>query len=107
MCDTQTLVPIPDFLWESGEVSGFDPTHPEFGLDDQGRRCLRLDDCIIPAITALWSIGVVTVSCCCGHSDGTNGVLTIRTVAAKHRIGTMLIRVEEYDRLRAAESRTY
>jgi hypothetical protein len=101
MCDTQTLVPIPDVLWESGEVAGFDPGHPEFGLDDQGRRCLALDTCIVPAVHALWAAGVITVSCCCGHSDGTNGVITIKTVAATQRIGTMLIRVEEYDRLRA------
>ncbi|HEY5420131.1 MAG TPA: hypothetical protein VIL10_05305 [Marmoricola sp.] len=94
-------MPIPDVLWESGEVAGFDPGHPEFGLDDQGRRCLALDTCIVPAVHALWAAGVITVSCCCGHSDGTNGVITIKTVAATQRIGTMLIRVEEYDRLRA------
>lgn len=101
MCDTQTLVPIPDFLWQSGEVAGFDPAHPEFGLDAEGRRCLALDTCIVPFIQALWDVGAVTVSCCCGHSDGTNGVITIRTVAARERIGTMLVRVEEYDALRA------
>src|SRR4051812_31458519 len=103
MCDQTTLIPIPDFLWESGEVAGFDPAHPEFGLDGDGRRCLSLDTCIVPAILALWEIGVATVSCCCGHSDGTNGVITLRTTAARERLGTMLVRVEEYDRLAAAE----
>lgn len=101
MCSETVLVPIPDLLWESGEIANFDPTHPEFGIDEQGRRCLALDACIVPAVKALWSIGVVTIACCCGHSDGTNGVLTIRTVGAKQRLGTMLVRVEEYDALRA------
>lgn len=71
------LVPIPEFLFEQGGIYEFDPTHPEYGIDAEGRRCLALDPCIVPAIKALWEAGIVTISCCCGHA-GRNGVITVK-----------------------------
>lgn len=75
MCREQTLVPIPQYLKHS--VS-FDATHPEFGVDDFGQECFRIDSCIVPAITALFTNGVVTRGCCCGHGSGT-GVISLVT----------------------------
>lgn len=87
MCTTRELVPIPQFLWDHGGVKmressgtdddwGFDPTHPEYGINERGEKCLALDTCIVPAIQALWAAGVVTVSCCCGHG-APHGVISI------------------------------
>lgn len=74
MCDERLLVPIPDWLEAVGGIHQFDPTHPEYGLDDQGRRCLRLDRCLVPAIEALWERRIVTTSCCCGHGEGPGSI---------------------------------
>jgi hypothetical protein len=69
LCDTRVLVPIPDLLWEADAIYEFDPTHPEYDIDDQGQRCLRLDSCLAPIVQRMWSAGIVTRSCCCGHGD--------------------------------------
>lgn len=93
MCNTQELVPIPQWLFDLGGVKmkerpddesdwGFDPTHPEYGFNDDGERCLRLDSCIVPAIKALWAAGIVTVSCCCGHDESPHGVISIQRPTA-------------------------
>lgn len=100
MCSRSELVPIPDLLWDAGAIYEFDPTHPEYGIDAEGRKCLALDACIVPAIKALWDAGVVTMSCCCGHGDPW-GVITIQTETSQGRQGAMVVRVEEYDRLTA------
>ena len=89
MCMATELVPIPQLLWDHGGVKmrerhgddsdwGFDPTHPEYGINDAGEKCLRLDACIIPAIQALWAAGIVTVSCCCGHNNPAGGVISVQ-----------------------------
>lgn len=71
------LVPIPDLVWPY--IVQFDPTHPEYGIDEQGRKCLRLDEHIVPAIKALWDAGIPTFSCCCGHggSGKQGGAITL------------------------------
>lgn len=75
MCDEQVLIPIPEkimpFIYE------FNPKHSEYGIDDQGRKCLRLDKCIVPLVKQLWSAGFNTVSCCCGHGSYGNVTLKI------------------------------
>lgn len=76
MCSTTELVPIPDYLWAAGAIYDFDPAHPEYGVNEQGERCLAIDSCIVPAVRALWSIGMVTRSCCCLHGEG-YGVITL------------------------------
>lgn len=90
MCETNELVPIPQFLFDHGGVKmredfsepdsdwGFDPTHPEYGINEAGEKCLRLDSCIVPIIKAMWAAGIVTVSCCCGHGSP-HGVVSILT----------------------------
>lgn len=81
MCwNEQELVPIPDLLWQAGAIHDFDRTHPEYGINEQGERCLVLDRCIVPAIKALWFVGVVTISCCCLHGMGF-GSITLQKVA--------------------------
>jgi len=80
MCATRTLVPIPQFL--EPFVTTFDPAHPEYGIDNEGRRCLRLDDCIIPAITALWTREIPTISCCCLHGEGFGTITLPRATLA-------------------------
>lgn len=101
MCDkVAELVPIPDLLWQAGAIYDFSPTHPEYGIDAEGRKCLAIDACIVPAIRTLWEAGVVTMSCCCGHGGGW-GVITIQTEEIKGRVGAMVVRVEDYDALTA------
>lgn len=78
MCDTTTLVPIPDFLWPY--VTMFDEHHPEYGIDEQGRRCLALDTCIVPAVIALWEKRIPTLSCCCLHGQGFGTITLPRAV---------------------------
>ncbi len=76
MCEQKRLVPIPDFLKPSVD---FDASHPEFGIDTEGRECFRMDACIVPAVEALWAAGVETTGCCCG--DGSRrGVIGLKTV---------------------------
>lgn len=65
-CET-VLVPIPDLVWPF--IYKFDPTHPEYGIDEQGRKCLALDEHVAPAVQALWAAGIPTSSCCCGHGE--------------------------------------
>jgi len=96
MCDQKMLVPIPDML----TVSGFDPTHPEFGINDDGERCLNLDACIVPAVQALWDAGIVTESCCCGHGDAW-GVIKVRSQEDPTLRGAMQLWREEYESLLA------
>lgn len=76
------LVPIPDHVWPG--VHEFDPTHPEYGIDAQGRKCLSLDACIVPVVRALWDSGYVTLSCCCGHGSGW-AVITVRPSCAPEK----------------------
>lgn len=73
----EVLVPIPDHLWPIG-IYEFKPEHPEYGIDAEGRKCLALDACIVPAVKALWAAGIVTRSCCCGHGNGW-GIITIHS----------------------------
>ena len=74
MCHKTLLMPIPPFI----EPFKFDPSHPEFGIDDEGRHCFAIDACIAPALQALWDAGIKTVGCCCGHGSGT-GVIGLDT----------------------------
>lgn len=75
MCDKPfgTLLPIPEFL---EPYVWFDGDHPEFGIDAEGRRCLAVDDCVAPALLALWEKGIPTISACCLHGCG-EGVITL------------------------------
>lgn len=81
MCKEETLVPIPDFMRHDGRcVFEFDPKHPEFGLDSEGRECFVVDSCIVPALLAIWDRGIKTSGCCCGHGSGSGviGLVTYR-----------------------------
>ena len=74
MCNSVTLVPIPnDYVWA---LENFDPTHPEYDLDEQGRKCFCIDSCIVPALLAVWAAGFKTLGCCCGHGSG-SGVISL------------------------------
>ena len=80
MCLTSTLVPIPDLLLPYyGPGSGFDPTHPEFGIDGAGRKCFAIDSCIVEAVEAVWKAGSKTLGCCCGHGQRSGGVISLDT----------------------------
>jgi len=73
MCKS-TLVPIPPHLPES--LEHFDATHPEYGYDAEGRKCFRMDGCIVDAVLAVWAAGFKTLGCCCGHGSG-HGVISL------------------------------
>lgn len=81
MCvDRKRLVPIPELLWQADAIHNFDPNHPEYALDEDGRKCLALDECIADAVQALWNAGVVTVSCCCLHGEGYGSITLGRAI---------------------------
>jgi hypothetical protein len=96
------LVPIPTFL---EPYVYFNPEHPEFGIDEQGRRCLAIDACMVDALRALWDREIPTISACCLHGAG-EGVITLPRVVEP---GTeppkpnWLQRDEALDRLAASE----
>lgn len=73
MCGTTTLVPIPE--WARAR-EWFDETHPEFGIDEEGRQCFAIDSCIVSALKAVWAAGFKTLGCCCGHGQG-SGVISL------------------------------
>jgi len=103
MCDQKTLVPIPDLLWQQTPISqAFDPDHPEFGIDDQGRQCLNLDTCIVPAVQALWAAGIPTESCCCGHGSAW-GVITIQSKEIPGLRGAQQMSRARYEELLSCE----
>lgn len=67
MCAEIELIPIPE--WAAFNLEHFDPGHPEYGLDGEGRRCFQIDRCIAPALLAVWAAGFQTLGCCCGHGQ--------------------------------------
>lgn len=92
MCDRRELVPIPAFLW--GDIYDFDPTHPEYGIDAEGRACLSLDACIVPAVVLLWEHGFRTFGCCCGHGNG-EGVISVRTLPTESGMADLRERIRQ------------
>lgn len=78
MCDKTLLVPIPDFLKADYQdvFAREEIGTTEFEIDNQGRQCFALDACIVPAVEALWALGIRTVGCCCGHGSG-HGMVSI------------------------------
>jgi hypothetical protein len=78
MCNRTEWVPIPQLLWDAHAVPGFDATSPEFGVNEDGEKCLNIDACLVPSLKALWAAGIVTEGCCCGHGSG-GGVISIQT----------------------------
>jgi hypothetical protein len=103
MCSESALVPIPPLLWDAGAVYKFDESHPEYGINEAGERCLRLDACIVPAVQALWTAGIVTLSCCCGHGDPW-GVVTIQTQVGVGQRGAIVMRAERFEEMERAEA---
>lgn len=104
MCSEVVLVPIPDLLWDRGAIFDFKPDHTEYDIDAQGRWCLRLDACIVPAVRALWQAGIATMSCCCGHGNAW-GVITVQSQEQPDARGAMVLRAERYEELQHAEAR--
>ena len=78
MCNDRQLVPIPDFLIDDGIRDAMNNAHPEYGHDAEGRMCFALDKCIVPAVEALWAVGIRTIGCCCGHGSQ-HGVISLET----------------------------
>ena len=82
MCQSRVLVPIPEFIKadplcsSASDSSVFDGG--EYAIDEQGRQCFVLDECLVPAILALWGKGIKTSGCCCGHGTG-SGVIGLVT----------------------------
>ena len=79
MCNRSELVPIPDFLITDDIRDSLNNAHPEYGhFPETNEPCFNLDACLVPAVKALWAIGVKTIGCCCGHGSG-HGVISIET----------------------------
>jgi hypothetical protein len=68
MCNEQELVPIPDHV-RVPDDKYFSGESPEFGIDTEGRKCFKMDKCIIPLVKKLWAAGFKTTGSCCGHGS--------------------------------------
>lgn len=84
MCspNDKVLVPIPATMMTEHVAEVFLcldglPLHPEYGINENGSKCFRLDRCIVPAIEALWDAGIQTSACCCGHRPDGQGVISL------------------------------
>jgi len=90
MCNNRVLVPIPDFIMADPLCSSADNPEVfdggEYAIDDQGRQCFVIDECLVPALTALWAAGIKTSGCCCGHGTGSGviGLITNYDRGGKH-----------------------
>lgn len=87
------LVPIPahmDSVLAVVKALADDATDVEFGRDEQGRACFRIDGCIVDALKAVWAAGYKTLGCCCGHGQNAGGIITIDngTFSLAPRTGT-------------------
>lgn len=73
------LVPIPDHMAELRDLYAkeADEGCSEFGRDEEGRVCFRIDACIVDALKAVWAAGYRTLGCCCGHGQGAGGMIAI------------------------------
>ena len=77
--ETVILVPIPDFIRNDPRCFyHFDPTHPEYGIDADGRECFAIDAGVAEPLRVLWDAGIKTMGCCDGHGSGT-GVISFPT----------------------------
>lgn len=108
MCNEQVLVPIPYFmkndpLCVASWVDFADSA--EHGIDEQGRRCFKLDKCIVPALLALWDKGIKTSGCCCGHGSG-SGVIGLITDYT-HEPGMHLMEAPPYTLIEVVERRRH
>lgn len=105
MCDREVLVPIPPLLWDNNAVY---PEGAEHVVSESGEHCVPVDECIAPAVTALWDAGIVTLSSCCGHAapddDHPWGVITIQTKPGVRQRGAVVVRRERYEELLRAEA---
>jgi hypothetical protein len=69
MCENRVLIPIPEFL------KTYDPdlnkirNNGEFGANDYGEACFKIDECIVELLKWIWSKGIITTGCCCGHGN--------------------------------------
>jgi hypothetical protein len=77
----------------------------EIERNEHGEITIGIDECIVPAVKALWDAGIVTLSSCCGHvqpgDDHPWGVITIQTKPGVAQRGAVLLRRERYDALEA------
>lgn len=103
MCSNEVLLPIPSHLWKNDAVPDEGAEHV---LNEAGEHCISVDECIVPAIRALWDAGIVTLSSCCGHvaegDDHPYGVITIQTKPGVRQRGATLLRRERYEELLAS-----
>lgn len=109
MCLTKTLMPIPEFIKadplcsSASDLSVFDGC--EYAIDEQGRQCFVLDECIVPAVLALWEKGIKTSGCCCGHGSG-SGVIGLIT-GYTHEPGMRLNEAPPYQLVEVVERRRH
>lgn len=77
MCDSAILVPIPEWDVHGRSVAAHaGEDNLEFGRDEHGQSCYKMDACIVPALEAVWAAGFKTLGCCCGHGSG-RGVISL------------------------------
>lgn len=54
----QTILDVPDYIT-------LKMNEPDRAI----RKTVAIDNCLIDEIKLLWSVGVVTAGCCCGHNN--------------------------------------
>lgn len=104
----KVLVPIPEFIKADPLCSSAnDPDvfdDGEYAIDPEGRQCFMIDACLVPALIALWSAGVKTSGCCCGHGSG-SGVIGL--ITDYDRQGEHLMEAPPYQLVEVVERRRH
>lgn len=57
------------YNWEIGELPQV--ALPKPAWSDRNGDTIMIDHCIAPAVKALWDLGYITLSSCCGHGRET------------------------------------
>jgi len=65
-CTNQTCIAIPNHMQE----------YKEYRIKNKLKPLICIDNCILNEVQYLWSLGIKTTGCCCGHNklDGFIGV---------------------------------
>lgn len=112
----RTLLRIPQFILDDPACSSADDPSvftgepsAEYAINHNGHKCFVVDACLVPALTALWLLGIKTTGCCCGHGSGSGmiGLASAYDGHDKHLTEAPPYRLIEVVERRRHENRAY